>query len=72
MPDDEGMSRMRAMFGPNAVDGAIRQAIQMCWMCLPKENRNIEEVERQLRRILDRAIANAKDDRAAFGNSETE
>jgi hypothetical protein len=61
------MSRMREAFGPTAVDNAIRQAVSLCWMFLPEDKRNMEEVEQQLRRLLDRAIENAKEDVAAFG-----
>lgn len=67
LPNREAMSHMRAMFGPTAVDDAIRQAIHMCWMFLPEEKRNMQEVEQQIRRLLDRAIENAKEDVAAFG-----
>ena len=71
IPDEEGGARMQEMFGPTAVDNLIRQAISMCWMCLPTEKRSIEEVERQLRRLLDRALQNAKDDGTEFGISES-
>jgi len=67
LPDEEGMSRMREMFGPHAVDYALRQAISMCWMTLPSGKRNIDELERQIRRLVDRALQNARDDGAQFG-----
>ena len=62
---------MADIFGPTAVDGVIRQAISICWMSLPDDKRNLQEVDRQLRRILDRALENAKEDGAAFGISES-
>ena len=34
----------------------IRQAIQQCWMLLAKEKRTPEELESQIRRIVDRAL----------------
>jgi len=55
------------MFGPGQVDQSIRQTIQMCWWSLPKENRTVEEVERQFRRIVDRALKDLQEDAAAFG-----
>jgi hypothetical protein len=58
---------MRSMFGPGHVDQSVRQAIQACWMALPKERRNITEVEKEMRRLLDRALANLREDVASFG-----
>ena len=63
----EALKRMRAMFNPQQVDQFIRQAIQVCWMALPPEQQNIEEVEKQIRRIVDRALRDLRDDAASFG-----
>jgi hypothetical protein len=64
--DDDG-ERMGQMLGPLAIDHQIRQAIQFCWMGLPRERRSVEEVELQIRRIVDRALRDFRDDRQAFG-----
>jgi len=62
-PDDEGATdKMREMFGPGQIDHLIRQAIQFCWMGLPKEKRNVDELERQVRRIVDRALRDVRED----------
>jgi hypothetical protein len=37
--NEEGM---REFFSPSQVDTQIRQAIQFCWMGLPKERRNVD------------------------------
>ena len=58
---------MAALFGPAQVDHTIRQAIQFCWMALPKESRNPEEMERQIRRLVDRALRDFKEGSEAFG-----
>ncbi len=58
---------IKDMFGPGAVDQAIRSAIQICWMGLPKEKKNIDEVEQQIRRLVDRALKNAREDASEFG-----
>ena len=69
--DDAGsndpMAHMKDVFGPAHVDQFIRQAISSCWMALPKERRNVDEVERQVRRLVERALANLREDDAAFG-----
>jgi hypothetical protein len=63
------VEKMSEMFGPGHVDQTVRSAIQACWMALPKDRRNVDEVEREVRRIVDRAIANFREDAAAFGRS---
>jgi hypothetical protein len=62
-PGDEGdFDRMRDLFGPGQVDQQIRQAVHFCWMALPKQKRSIDEVERQIRRLVDRAIRDLRED----------
>ena len=61
---------MADFFGPGQVDQSVRQAIHFCWTALPKDRRNVEEVEKQIRRILDRALRDFREDREAFGRSE--
>lgn len=61
--DEEAMSQF---FGPGQVDQTIRQAIQVCWMALPKDKRNVEEVERQIRRVVERALEDLREDGEAF------
>ncbi len=61
---------MARFFGPGHVDQSIRQAIKMCWMALPKDKRNVEEVERQIRRLVDRALKDLREDHEAFGRDD--
>jgi hypothetical protein len=60
--DDDAMDKMREMFGPTQIDQQIRQAIHFCWMGLPKEKRNVDELERQIGRLVDRALRDVRDD----------
>ncbi len=61
--DDEARAeKMRGFFSPNQVDQLIRNSIQMLWMVLPKEKRNVDEVERQVRRVVDRALRDLRED----------
>ena len=62
--------RMRSLFGPQQVDQQIRQAIQFCWMALPQEKKNVDEVEKQIRRLVDRAMRDLREDTDAFGLGE--
>jgi hypothetical protein len=43
----------------------LRQAVQLCWMALPKERRNADELERQMRRLIDRALKDFREDSKA-------
>lgn len=52
------------------VDSMIRQAVQSCWMALPAEKRSIDAVETEIRRVVDRALENLREDAAAFGIEE--
>ncbi len=67
-PGDEGESaeNFRQFFNPAQVDTMIRQAIQFCWTMLPKEKRNVEEMERQIRRMVDRALRDWREDEQEF------
>jgi hypothetical protein len=58
---------MRQMFGPGQLDGQIRQAIQICWMMLPEDRKTVDELEKQIRRIVDRAFQDFREDSEAFG-----
>ena len=61
---------MRKMWGPAVVDQQIRQAISMCWMMLPEDKRNPQTVAKEIRRIVERALATLEDDIKAFGDDE--
>jgi len=64
--DPEAMKRWQALFGPHAVDQVIRQAISLCWLGLPPEQQSVEEVEKQIRRIVDRALRDLREDADSF------
>ena len=57
-------------FGPGHVDQAVRQSIQACWMALPKSKRTVEEVEMQIRRLVERALKDLAEDGQIFGEDE--
>ena len=62
--------RMADFLGPAQVDHTVRQALQFCWMALPQGRKNVEELERQFRRIVERALKDFREDREAFGRSK--
>jgi hypothetical protein len=65
--DPKSAQKIRAMFGPGQVDQSVRQAIQTCWMMLPDGGKTVDELEKQFRRIVDRAIEDLREDSDAFG-----
>lgn len=65
--DADAKQRMRAFLTPQQVDHQIRQAIQFCWMSLPPEKQSVDEVEAQIRRIVDRALRDLREDANNFG-----
>ena len=40
-------------------------------MMLPKDQKNVDALEREVRRLVDRVIADLREDAAAFGITET-
>ena len=60
--DDMAFDKMGEMFGPTKIDQQIRNAIHFCWMGLPKDRRNVDELERQIRRFVDRALRDVRED----------
>jgi hypothetical protein len=67
--DPEKMGQIHAFFGPQQVDNQIRQAIQTCWMILPADRKSVDGVETEIRRIVDRALRDLREDYKSFGMS---
>jgi hypothetical protein len=64
--DPKQRERARAFMVP-FVDQQIHQAVQHCWMALPDDKRNVEEVRRQILRLVDRALRDLNEDLEGFG-----
>jgi len=65
--DEESAKAMADMFGPGQIDQTIRQALQYCWLSLPKDRKNLGEWEKQVRRIFERAVRDYREDSAQLG-----
>ncbi len=65
--DPGGLDRMREFMGPGMVDGSVRQAIQSARMALPKEKRSADEVEKVVRHLVKRSLADLREDSDLFG-----
>ena len=63
---EDAAEKTADFFGPGQVDQTVRQAIHFCWMALPKERRNADELEKQVRRIVDRALRDFREDGDQF------
>jgi hypothetical protein len=68
--DPENLDGMRSFMGPGHVDQQIRQAIQEAWMVLPDERKNVAEVERVIRQVVERALKDYREDAEAFGQGK--
>jgi hypothetical protein len=51
---------------PAHLDQSVRAAVQLCWTVIPKDRRNPEELEKQFRRIVERALRDFIDDKTQF------
>jgi hypothetical protein len=61
---------MRDVLGPHAVDHMIRHAMSTCWMMLPEDQKTVAVLEREIRRLVDRALKDMREDMAAFSISQ--
>ena len=62
---DEG--KMRKFIGPMMMDHQIREAILHCWMMLPNDKKTVDAVEAEIRRVVDRALKDLREDATSFG-----
>jgi glyoxylase I family protein len=67
----EEVRKMARSMGPGIVDQSIRQAVHFCWMMMPPERQNAEDVAKDMRRIFDRVLQNMSEDAAAYRLSTT-
>ena len=67
---EEAADKMAEMFGPGQIDQMIRQEIHFCWMALPKDRKNADELEKQIRRIVDRALKDFREDQEQFSRKK--
>lgn len=67
MDDPDAARKMREMFSPVQIEQSVRQAMQFCWMMLPEDAKTVDELEKQFRRIVDRAIKDLREDAEEFG-----
>jgi hypothetical protein len=76
-PSDEdspaGTAGFMEMFrNPAQLDQTVRGAVQLCWTVLPKERRTIGELEKQFRRLVERALKDFSEDKTEFGPSPSD
>jgi len=61
----------RKMLGPGHVAQSVGQAIQACWMMLPEKRKTLDDLEKEFRRLVDRAFREMREDEANFGQKAT-
>ena len=68
--DPESLSKSLRAEQPDAASDSIRQAIFFGWWLLPEDQRNEENLEREIRRLVDDAIREFRNDRDRFLNPD--
>ena len=58
-PDPE---KLAGFFGPGAVNQQLLQVIQTCWLLMPPEKQTLDHVEQEIRRLVDRAFRDMRED----------
>jgi len=58
----ENQDRAFEAFGPGEVDRHVRNLIHICWMVMPPGKKTLDDVEREIRRVLDRALRDLRED----------
>ena len=52
------------------VTQTLHQAIMHCWLAMPAQKKTVQDVETELRRILQRTLKHWSDDAIAFGGPD--
>ena len=60
----------RPLLSHSDPDQHVRNAIKSIWVVLPKEMRNVDELERQIRRLVDRALRDVREDFDEFFSNQ--
>ena len=65
-----GPEMLGGLMGDDMTEMMLRQAIQACWLALPGERQHRDEVQAQLRRLLERALDDFEEDLRQFGTRD--
>ncbi len=64
--DDDALD-IATLMGPGHVDQEVRSALRNCWLFVDKNERTVDRVVSEFRRIVERAIKDLREDSQAFG-----
>jgi hypothetical protein len=65
---DQNSETVKAdLYAPSEVDQLVRKTLQLCWRAMPRDRRGTEEHERQVHRLVARALRDFREDREEFG-----
>ena len=56
----------------SSVDQGLRECLQVLWLALPGEQANVEELDRNFKRLADRAVRDFKEDLILFPPDENQ
>jgi hypothetical protein len=65
---DQNSETVKAdLHAPTEEDQLARKTLQSCWRAMPRERRGTDEQERQVHRLVARALREFREDRDEFG-----
>jgi len=67
--DSPDFRRMHDVLGPGQIDASLRQTLQTLWMIMPADKKNVDAVEKEFRRLVDRALRDLREDSDLFGGA---
>lgn len=66
---EDERQKLGDFLGPGHVDASVRQSLQLLWAILPAEKKNVDDIESEFRRLVDRALRDFREDAARFGKA---
>jgi hypothetical protein len=72
LPDDATLKALadkaiKEAFTPKGVEQQIKQAVILCWLIQPENQRNYEHVKRDFERAADKVLSDLRADPKVFG-----
>ncbi len=68
--DNPDPDQFLKFLGPGHVAQTVGQAIHACWMMLPPDRKTIDDLEKEIRRLIDRTFRDMREDEKAFGGKK--
>jgi hypothetical protein len=64
---DDALDKVRETITPDLIEKEIRKVIVFSWANLPREQRNVDDLDRRVRRAVDRVLRTARENSNQLG-----